>query len=323
MQRPEASRSSGGEQAAPEIVVGIGDSGPSHCSAALQLAARLSGQRKSALTLVHGCLPRLSLALRDEALERYLRHGQKLLEEAAQALSAMVDESIPVSLAALPQTGVEALLDEAGSAEVLVLQRRSQSTVGRVLSGRTSDTVAAQAACPVMVVQHDHQFGNGKRGVVVGIGAHSGLMALKVGIAEATARRCPLTAVYVWDLQFSPTFGAGIDPDDEELAEATRWADSVLEEAVSEEARAHPEVDFHARSVRGVIEDALLTECENAELLVVERHRDAHLASIGLGTLTRHLLDHAPCPVMVTPHSEANDHSRSTRATGPTTSPQS
>ena len=41
---------------------------------------------------------------------------------------------------------------------------------------------------------------------------------------------------------------------------------------------------------------------------MVERHRDAHLASIGLGTLTRHLIDHAPCPVMITPQSDAVGH---------------
>lgn len=63
-----------------------------------------------------------------------------------------------------------------------------------------------------------------QRGVVVGVGAHSGRLALQTGIAEATARKCPLTAVYVWDLQFSPTFGGSVDPDGEELAEATRWA---------------------------------------------------------------------------------------------------
>jgi hypothetical protein len=51
----------------------------------------------------------------------------------------------------------------------------------------------------------------------------------------------------------------------------------------------------------------LLQECEDAELLVVERHRDAQLASIGLGALTRHLIDHAPCPVMITPTSDARD----------------
>ena len=56
------------------------------------------------------------------------------------------------------------------------------------------------------------------------------------------------------------------------------------------------------------IEDGLLQESENAELLVVERHRDAHLASIGLGKLTRHLIEEAPCPVMITPQSDAVDH---------------
>jgi nucleotide-binding universal stress UspA family protein len=73
-------------------------------------------------------------------------------------------------------------------------------------------------------------------------------------------------------------------------------------------AKLHPDVEFHARTVRGVIEDGLLQECEHAELLVVERHRDAHLASIGLGTLTRHLIDQAPCPVMITPQGDAEGH---------------
>jgi nucleotide-binding universal stress UspA family protein len=114
-------------------------------------------------------------------------------------------------------------------------------------------------------------------------------------VAEAVARKCPLIAVYVWDLPFSPTYGGWIDPDEEELAEATKWADSLLAKAVAQVAKLHPDVEFHARTVRGVIEDGLLQEC-------------AHLASIGLGTLTRHLIDQAPCPVMITPQSDAEGH---------------
>jgi nucleotide-binding universal stress UspA family protein len=323
MQEPMTSRSSGGKDAAPDIVVGIGDRGPSHYGAALALAAQMGRQRKAELRLVHGCLPRLSVALRDEALERYLIHGRKLLDEAQLALSPMVDQSVRVSLAALPLTGTEALLQESRAAEVLIVQRRNLSTVGRVLSGATSDTVAAQAACPVAVVRNDQFHEDRKHGVVVGVGAHSGLLALQTGIAEATARKCPLTAVYVWDLQFSPTFGGSVDPDGEELAEATRWADSVLADAVTDVAKGHPDVEFHARTVKGVIEEGLLAECEDADLLVVERHRDAHLASIGLGTLTRHLLDHAPCPVIVTPAGDAGDHVQSASATESETTPQS
>ena len=323
MQESMVSRSSGDANAARDIVVGIGDSGPSHYSAALAFAAQMSRQRQAGLRLVHGCLPRLSIALRDEALERHIARGEQLLDEAQPAVSTLVDQGISVELAALPQTAVEALLQESRTAEAVIVQRRGSSSVGRVFSGVTSDTVAAQAACPVVVVRHDQSQSGEKRGIVVGVGAHSGALALEVGMAEATARKCPLTAVYVWDLEFSPTFGGSIDPDGEELAEATKWADSVLANAVIEVAKTHPDVELHAHSVRGVIEDGLLQECQNAELLVVERHRDAHLASIGLGTLTRHLLDHAPCPVMVTPHSEPHDHRPSAQATGLKTTAQS
>jgi nucleotide-binding universal stress UspA family protein len=313
MQEPATSRSSDAEQTSGGIVVvGIGDRSPDHYSAALRLAAQLCRQRQAELRLVHGCLPRLSIALRDEALERHLVQGRKVLAEAERTLSSMFDQDIPISLAAVPRAAVDALLHEARTAAVLVVQRRLLSTVGHLLSGATSDTVAAQAACPVIAVRHDHIDGDEQRGVVVGIGTHSGLRALNVGIAEASARRCPLTAVHVWDLQFSPTFGGWVDPDGEELAAASKWADSVLADAVNAVAKSHPDVEVHARSVKGVTEDGLLAECEQAELLVVERHRDAHLASIGLGTLTRHLLDHAPCPVMVTPHSDAGDHPAST-----------
>ena len=67
--------------------------------------------------------------------------------------------------------------------------------------------------------------------------------------------------------------------------------------------------------IDGRLEEGLLAECADAELLVVERHRDANLASIGLGALTRHLLDHAPCPVIVTPAGDAGDHLHSASAT--------
>jgi nucleotide-binding universal stress UspA family protein len=293
---------------ADRIVVGIGDSGPDHYRAALGLAAQMSRQRDATITLVHGCLPRLSIATGSESLERHLTRGRQLLHEAGQALDIMVDPSTRISLEAVPQTGVDALLQESQTAATLIVQRRSLSTLSRAFTGATSHTVAAQAACPVIVVRHDQSGTESGRGVVVGVAPRSGLRALEVGVVEAAARKCPLIAVCVWDLQFSPTYGGRIDPDEEELAEAARWADSFLASAVAHVAKLHPNVEFHARSVKGVVEDGLLQECEHAELLVVERHRDAHLASIGLGTLTRHLIDQAPCPVMITPQSDAMGH---------------
>ena len=287
--------------AASRIVVGIGDTGPEHYEAALAVAARMLQQRSAVLNLVHGCTPRFSIAPSSGALERHLVRGRQILEEAKLVLSPMVDHDTPITLTAVPQTGIDALLQESDQAAAVIVQRHDGASIRRVYSASTSYTVAAQAACPVIVVRHDQLGTAAKSGVVVGVTPESGLRALAVGIAEAAARSCPLTAVYVWDLQFSPTFGGSIDPDDEELAEATRWADLMLARAVAAVVKDHHGVEVRALSVKGVVENALLQECEHAELLVVERHRDAQLASIGLGALTRHLIDHAPCAVMITP----------------------
>jgi nucleotide-binding universal stress UspA family protein len=307
-----------GDQRADRIVVGIGASGADHYLAVLHLAARMSRKREATITLVHGCLPRLSIASSgSEALQRHLAHGRRLVEDAGLALSPMVDPSTQIRLAAVPESGVDALLQASQTAEALIVQHRNLSTLGRAFARTTSHTVAAQAACPVLVVRHDQLDADSKRGIVVGIGPHSGGRALEVGVVEATARKSPLIAVHVWDLQFSPTYGGRVDPDEEELAEATKWADSFLARAVAKVATRHSGVEFHARTVRGVVEDGLLQECAEAELLIVERHRDAHLASIGLGTLTRHLIDHAPCPVIITPHSDTVGHSYGAGATEP------
>lgn len=283
------------------IVVGIGDSGPEHYEAALTVAAQMLQQRAAVLNLVHGCTPRFSIAPSSGTVERHLVRGRQILTEAELVLSPMVDHDTLIILTAVPRTGIDALLHESNQAAALIVQRRDGASIHRVYSASTSYTVAAQAACPVIVVRRDQLGHDAKSGVVVGVAPESGLRALEVGIAEAAARSCPLTAVYVWDLQFSPTFGGSIDPDDEELAEATRWADLVLARAVAAVVKDHHGVEVRALSVKGVVENALLQECEHAELLVVERHRDAQLASIGLGALTRHLIDHAPCPVMITP----------------------
>ena len=268
----------------------------------------MSRQRDATITLVHGSLPRLSIATGGEALERHLARGRQILDEAGLVLSAMVDPGTPITLAAVPRTGAEALLHESQSATSLIVQRRTVSAVYRAFTGATSHTVAAQAACPVIVVRHDQFESDSKRGVVVGVTPDSGQRALESAVAEAVARKCPLTAVHVWNLQFSPTYGGQIEPDEEEVEEAARWADSQLANTVAGVAKNHPDVKIHARSVKGVIEVGLLQECEHAELLVVERHRDAHRASIGLGTLTRHLMEHAPCPVMITPQSQPADY---------------
>ena len=188
----------------------------------------------------------------DEAQKNHLARGEELLRRPERALSPMIEHGTRIHIAAVPLTAVDALVHESQTAETVIVQRRDLSAVRRALGGDTAHTAAAQAACPVIVVRDEHQIdGESTRAIVVGVGPNSGLRALHAGVAEAQARKCPLIAIFVWDLQFSPTYGGHIDPDQEELAEATSWADSQLAHTVAEVLRAHPDVEFHARTVKG------------------------------------------------------------------------
>ena len=146
--------SSSDSRTVDRLVVGIGSGGPDHYRAALSVAAGMSRQRNATITLAHGCLPRLSIAT-EAGHERHLVRGRELVEEARVALSAMVDPRTRISVAVLPQTAVEALLQESQTAATLIVQRRRIATLSRAFRGTTSHTVAAQAACPVIVVRHD------------------------------------------------------------------------------------------------------------------------------------------------------------------------
>ena len=53
----------------------------------------------------------------------------------------------------------------------------------------------------------------------------------------------------VWDLQFSPTYGGWIDPDEEEPG-GDQVGRFLLARAVADVAKLHPDVDFHARTVK-------------------------------------------------------------------------
>jgi nucleotide-binding universal stress UspA family protein len=144
-----------GKRSADRIVVGIGDSGADHYRTALGLAARMSRQRAATITLIHGSLPRLAVAAsRTEALQRHLARGREVVEEARLTISRMVDPNIGVHAEAVAKTGVDALLQQSGTAAALILQRRNLSTLSRAFNSATSQTVAAQAGCPVIVVRH-------------------------------------------------------------------------------------------------------------------------------------------------------------------------
>ena len=76
-------------------------------------------------------------------------------------------------------------------------------------------------------------------------------------------------------------------------------ARGALEAAVSEALGTDPGIAVEQKLVEGEAGDALVGESESAELLVVGSHGRSGLKAALLGSVSRHVVSHAACPVVV------------------------
>ena len=294
------------------IVVGIGDSGSSDYLEALHLAAQWSRRGRTAVTLVNGYVPRHQVGqMSPDEIAAHDSASRTRLHEAGRLLSPMLPLDASIDFHAVAATGTHALLDAAYDAKLVVLQRRDVSRLTRTYTGSTSTAVAAQADCPVLVARADQSESAARRGVVVGVGADgSSDSAVRFAFDEAAARRVPVIAVHVWQLRGAPSFDA---PPGVELRLGHAHAEEVLSRVVGPVAADYPAVNLVRKPIRGLVADGLISACSNAELLVLSRHRDRHLASVGLGRIARHSMVASSCPVVVVPHGDSLSYVAPTR----------
>lgn len=142
--------------------------------------------------------------------------------------------------------------------------------------------------------------------IVVGMdGSASSLEALRWAVEEARLREARLVAVRAWS--FVPVTPMG-DPgmiaipagDLTGQLEAEREAAGAeLAEAIKQALGAEPDVEVEARLAELDAADALVAESESADLVVVGSHGHSGLRAAILGSVSRHVVDHARCPVVV------------------------
>lgn len=137
--------------------------------------------------------------------------------------------------------------------------------------------------------------------VVVGIdGSPGGDAALRFALEEATLRAVPLRVVCAWE----PTSGAfvgevfAVTPD--AFTEGERNADDVLRAAL-ELIGPQPAVAVEALSVEGAPSTVLAEQAEGAALLVVGTRGHGAATSAIIGSVSKAVLHHAPCPVAIVP----------------------
>ena len=142
--------------------------------------------------------------------------------------------------------------------------------------------------------------------IVVGVdGSEPSHEALRWAAAEAALRGARIVAAHSWTfVPPTPIGEPGMIPmpatDYAGQLDAERnAAQAELDAALEEVFRDGTPDDVESKLLEGDAEDALVREAADAELLVVGSRGRSGLKSVLLGSVSRHVVSHAPCPVVV------------------------
>jgi nucleotide-binding universal stress UspA family protein len=132
-------------------------------------------------------------------------------------------------------------------------------------------------------------------------GSQSARAAVDVAIAEAIASRSPLELLSAWSIPTNSELGAPVY-----MSEDVFYADRDAMAAILEEDRAtaaEAGVDAETRLVSGAAASEIcrIASERDASLIVMGTRGHKPLASAFLGSVATHVLQHAPCPVMIVP----------------------
>ncbi|HUY21173.1 MAG TPA: universal stress protein [Acidimicrobiales bacterium] len=135
--------------------------------------------------------------------------------------------------------------------------------------------------------------------IVVGVdGSDSSVVALRWAARQARLAGAALSVVAAWDYPEHPTpFGIVPDlPASFDPVDATRQAlDALVENVLG----ADPGIDVRCTVMHGAPAPVLLDAAKAAQLLVVGGRGRRSLTGALLGSVSRHCVTHAPCPVAV------------------------
>jgi len=219
---------------------------------------------------------------------------------ASAALASWIDEAIdPTTDVTVHQRVVNdlparALLEAGDAADLLALGARGIGGFEGLLLGSVSERIAQLANRPVAIIRASAPVRHGE--VVVGIdGSTRSLDALRWAAAEARTREAELHVLHAWRLPLmtGPSVYSAI-PDMSAMEEAGR---TVLDTALADPALAGLRTHGHVTS--GSAAEALIGLANDAALLVVGTRGLGRVAGTLLGSVSRQLLHHAPCPVVV------------------------
>jgi nucleotide-binding universal stress UspA family protein len=287
----------------PRTIVAGYDGSPAS-EAAAAWAAHEAARRHAPLRLVHAlALPLvrrpIGLAVMQQ-IDPIRQAAERLLHATCQRVRTGQPE-LAIDVVVTVADPAPVLLHEAMDAALLVIGSRGLGEFRDLTAGSVMAHVATHATCPVVVVPAGWEEAgpNTPPEVVVGVdGSGSSVAAVDFAFEQAQARGASLTAVLAWrdPVRTGPGDLLPLVYDLDELEQENA---AVLAESIAGHAEMYSDVVVKEKLVRGHADDVLGEEALSAQLLVVGSRGRGAFRGLLLGSVSRSLVHHAPCPVAV------------------------
>ena len=234
------------------------------------------------------------------------------LDEQARADAAqmLTDAGVPAAMqrvvgAGSPAEGLHRLC-ESGPTALVAVGVTHRGELGRIIPGSVAEHLLHGAPCPVAVVPAAAAVTPTRTVAVAYDDSREAQAALHAGVALARRSHARLRLVGVAEMGRSfaahpnLTYAVG-----EPLGDLEEQVKHRLEEV----ARALPsDIHAEARVYAGAVAETLLAACaDGIDLLVLGSRGYGPSRSVLLGTVSRHVVDHALCPVIVVPRTASAD----------------